>query len=135
MLGAAEVELRTLLGDVEVHALELPLSRGQKLEGQLHLKLRWETNVAEWSAADEANARVSKLHHAPTDLTSSKQKLDKYGSGVDLYGARVSLLEGSQDKVRTHAHTAQCMHMPNCTTGVRQDIAYTQLSREVPSAQ
>ena len=58
VLGAAEVELRTLLGDVEVHALELPLSRRQKVEGQLHLKLRWETGVSDWSSADEANARV-----------------------------------------------------------------------------
>ena len=58
MLGAAEVELHTLLGDVEVHALELPLSRRQKVEGQLHLKLRWETGVSDWSSADEANAWV-----------------------------------------------------------------------------
>ena len=80
--------------------------------------------------------------------TSAKAKLDKYGSAVDLHGKRVTLLEGSQGKVRTkgvgvrtHAHTAQRMHMhmhmpmPMDTTGVRQDMACTQQSREVPSAQ
>ena len=75
LLGAVEVELRTLLSDVAVHVLELPLSRNKKVEGQLHLKLRWEAGLADWTSADEANARVSQRYHAPTDLASAKQKI------------------------------------------------------------
>ena len=100
LLGAVEVELRTLLSDVAVHALELPLSRNKKVEGQLHLKLRWETGVADWTSADEANARVSQRFHAPTDLVSAKQKIDKYVSAIDLHNTRVSSLEEAQKKVR-----------------------------------
>ena len=100
LLGAVEVELRTLLSDVAVHVLELPLSRNKKVEGQLHLKLRWEAGLADWTSADEANARVSQRYHAPTDLASAKQKIDTYVSAIDLHNTRVSSLEETQKKVR-----------------------------------
>ena len=112
MLGTADVDLRALFFEElseNVHALELTLSSKGRNEGQLHVKLRWESGCEDWEsdavASREASSRVAtkmKLTDRLKCLVPTRKKVEKYGRAVDQHHSTIESLQERHSKVCTH---------------------------------
>jgi hypothetical protein len=109
VLGTADVDLRALFFEElseNVHALELTLSSKGRNEGQLHVKLRWESGCEDWAsdavASREASSRVAtkmKLTDRLKCLVPTRKKVEKYGRAVDQHHSTIESFQERHSKV------------------------------------